>query len=131
MIKVIDTKFAFPKPSLPGSFCRLRIYQQSDGLSVVLISQIPDQGRTSLTNAVEEIATAVIRHYKEDLGKGKQPPTWLQHFPIGSLRTETEHLFHIVTFCCPSPGLLVNPTWKQVSSNYVETNIIQSSLDDE
>lgn len=130
MIKVIDTKFAFPRPSVPGSFCRFRIYQQSDSLSVVLISQIPDQGGTSLTNAVEEIATAVLRQYKEVLGNGIQPPTWLQHFPIGSLKTEMEPLLHLVTFCCSSPGLLVNPAWKRVSSNYVETNIIHSSLDD-
>ena len=124
MIKVIDTKFAFPKPSVPGSFCRLRIYQQSDGLSVVLMSQIPGSRGRSITNAIEEVATQVMRDYQEYLSLPAQEVIWVQHYPPGSLSLETDDRVHLVMFDRSTSGFLTNPCWTHVTKDHTEASIL-------
>lgn len=128
MIKVIDTKFAFPKPSVPGSFCRLRIYQQSDGLSVVLMSQIPGSRGRSITNAIEEVATQVMRDYQEYLSLPAQEVIWVQHYPPGSLSLETDDRVHLVMFDRSTSGFLTNPCWTHVTKDHTEASILHGLI---
>ena len=128
MIKVIDMKFTFPKPSVPGSFCRLRIYQQSDGLSVVLLSQIPGSRGRSITNAIEEVATQVMRDYQEYLSLPAQEVIWVQHYPPGSLSLETDDRVHLVTFDRSTSGFLTNPCWTHVTKDHTEASILHGLI---
>lgn len=59
-----------------GGRCRIRICQADGQTPVVVCSQLPDNGNTSVTNMAEYLAAEVI----EEHGLST-PLIWIQHYP--------------------------------------------------
>lgn len=59
-----------------GGKCRIRIYQEDGHDPVVICSQLPDNGNTSVTNMVEYLAAEVI----EERGL-LTPLLWIENYP--------------------------------------------------
>lgn len=127
MQKVLDTVFDFPLPSPPGSKCRLRIFCEEGGQTVVIASQIPGNRGISITNAIEEVATKVVRVYLECFSSLNREPIWVQHYPPGSLSLEKEDLVHLVTFN-QLAGILTKPRWTRVTEDHAEASFFYGLL---
>ena len=111
------------------SRCHLRVYQpeqEDSGIPVVIATQYRDNPGTSITNAAEDIASAVWNR----LGC---PPTmvWLENYEHAGLERNSlarmKSEFDRVEFdFVPGPDLkLANPRWKAVSREEVETLVGQ------
>ncbi len=59
-----------------GGKCRIRIYRGEGELPVVVCSQLPENGNTSVTNMAEYLAAEVIEEHSLPM-----PLVWLEHYP--------------------------------------------------
>ena len=59
-----------------GGRCRIRIYREEGRPLVVVCSQPPDNGNTSVTNMAEYLAAEVIEEYSLTT-----PLVWIEHYP--------------------------------------------------
>lgn len=121
MQKVHDTIFPFPLPSPPGSKCRLRIFREEGGQTVVIVSHIPGNRGTSITNAIEEVATKVLRVLPEHFASPDQETLWVQDYPPGSLSLEKESLVQLVTFD-RAGNILIRPRWTRVTEDHAQAS---------
>ena len=108
----------FECPGYGGCAClfRVRIYARGDDVggffggdqgatAVVILSEIPQNTGTSVTNLVEQLAGRVVRHY----GLASSRCLWVEHY-------ERDHVldddFSLVTFAPGERGeLFAYPAW--------------------
>ena len=81
-------------PTPRGGQCRVRIYLPEDGhdAPVVICSELPNNGGTSITYAAEQLAAEVIRSHRLDT-----PIVWVEHWPEEST-DGGEETFELVVF---------------------------------
>jgi len=74
--------------------CRMRIYlpEEEQDASVVICSELPNNGGTSVTYAAEQLAAEVIRSHKLPT-----PLVWIEHWPKEATDGE-EETFESVVF---------------------------------
>ena len=130
MQKVVDTVFNFPLSSVPGSKCRIRIFREDGKQIIVIASHILGSQGTSITNAIEEVATKVMHNYQEYFSSPDQEPIWVQYYPAGSLHFETEDRVHLVTLDCSTTGVLTNPCWTHVTEDHAEASFLHGLLNE-
>jgi len=96
--------------------CRIRIYRAH--AAVVVITELPDNPGTSVTNAIEYIATCVMHDYKLD----PRTTTWVEHYPGQADRPET---WDVVTFEWIGNAVIcaTTPRWRPSSAEEVRRMI--------
>ncbi len=80
-------------PTPRGGRCRGRVYlpeEEQDG-PVVICSELPNNGGTSVTYAAEQLAAEVIRSHRLPT-----PLVWIEHWPKET--TEGQETFELVVF---------------------------------
>jgi hypothetical protein len=82
------------QPTLRGGKCRVRIYlpEEEQDAPVVICSELPNNGGTSVTYAAERLAAEVIRSHRS-----RTPLVWIEHWPKESTRGGQE-TFDLVDF---------------------------------
>jgi hypothetical protein len=77
-----------------GGRCRIRIYlpEEAQDAPVVICSELPNKGGTSITYAAEQLAAEVIRSHKLPT-----PLVWVEHWPEEST-DGGEETFELVIF---------------------------------
>src|SRR5918999_4724081 len=80
-------------PTPRGGRCRVRIYlpEEEQESPVVICSELPNNGGTSVTHAAEQLAAEVIRSHELPT-----PIVWIEHWPEES--TDGEETFELVVF---------------------------------
>ena len=65
-------------PTPRGGQCRVRIYlpEEEQDAPVVICSELPNNGGTSITYAAEQLAAEVIRSHRLPT-----PLVWIEHWP--------------------------------------------------
>jgi hypothetical protein len=81
-------------PTPRGGRCRIRIYlpEEAQDAPVVICSELPNNGGTSITYAAEQLAAEVIRSHKLPT-----PLVWVEHWPEEST-DGGEETFELVPF---------------------------------
>jgi hypothetical protein len=81
-------------PTPKGGQCRVRIYlpEEEQDAPVVICSELPNNGGTSITNATEQLAAEVIRSHRLPT-----PLVWIEHWPKEST-DNGEETFELVVF---------------------------------
>ncbi len=110
-----------------GGQCRVRIYlpEEEQDAPVVICSELPNNGGTSVTYAAEQLAAEVIRSHKLPT-----PLVWIEHWPKESTRGG-EETFELVVFSSykaeeRAPYLgerrswIGDETWKRLDRTTVE-----------
>jgi len=118
MQTVLDIVFTFPRPAVPESKCRVRIFHENGGRPVVVTSHIPGSSGTSMTNVSEQVATELLRRFPECFGltycenfaRLGIEPIWIEYYPKGCLDPDFEELIRSVTYCFKD-GIFTNPHW--------------------
>jgi hypothetical protein len=112
--------------------CRMRIYLPEEELDapIVICSELPHNGGSSVTSAAEQLAAEVVRY-----NKLPTPRVWIEHYPPECTdgRAETFELVifsgYEVTERAPYLGktklTLGEPTWKALDRTSVETLVGQ------
>ena len=75
-----------------GGKCRIRIHREDGHEPVVICSQLPDNGNTSVTNMAEYLAAEVIEEHGFST-----PLTWIEHYPEHEGRSGE---YSLVQFSC-------------------------------
>jgi hypothetical protein len=81
-------------PTPRGGGCRIRIYlpEEEQDAPAVICSELPNNGGTSVTYVVEQLAAEVIRSHRLPT-----PLVWIQHWPKESTNGR-EDSFELVVF---------------------------------
>ena len=81
-------------PTPRGGQCRVRIYlpEEEQDAPVVICSELPNNGGTSITYAAEQLAAEVIRSHRLPT-----PLVWIEHWPKESTDSG-EETFELVVF---------------------------------
>ena len=114
-------------PTPRGGQCRVRIYlpEEEQDAPVVICSELPNNGGTSITYAAEQLAAEVIRSHRLPT-----PLVWIEHWPKEST-DGGEETFELVVFssykveeCAPYLGgamaWIGDATWKGLDRATVE-----------
>ncbi|MDP9439516.1 MAG: hypothetical protein M3P49_12365, partial [Actinomycetota bacterium] len=90
----LDAVFPFRSPSGARSKCRVRVYEPLDARDsvVVVVSELPENTGTSITNAAEVIAAEIAHAYRLST-----PYVYIEHYPPTSTNGSTEK-FDLVVF---------------------------------
>jgi hypothetical protein len=117
---------AFPGQSFVSS-CRVRIYNTAPR-AVVIISELPENDGTSVTNAAQTIATLVVQQYRLDPAQ----TIWVEHYPdrhdqrppqaryeqeydVPDLPSVYGESFDVVTFVWDDAGRAHRPEWHHIT----------------
>ena len=81
-------------PTPRGRRCRVRIYlpEEEQDAPVVICSELPNNGGTSVTYAAEQLAAEVISSHRLPT-----PLVWVEHWPKQAMDSE-EETFELVVF---------------------------------
>ncbi len=114
-------------PTPRGGQCRVRIYLPEDeqDAPVVICSELPNNGGTSITYAAEQLAAEVIRSHRLST-----PLVWIEHWPQDST-DGGEETFELVVFSSykveeraphlgETRGRIGEATWKGLDRTTVE-----------
>ena len=114
-------------PTPRGGRCRVRIYlpEEEQDAPVVICSELPNNGGTSVTYAAEQLAAEVISSHRLPT-----PLVWVEHWPKQAMDSE-EETFELVVFSsykveerAPFLGetraLIGDATWKRLDRATVE-----------
>lgn len=116
----------------PGASCGLQIFSSLIDVPTVVLSELPCNGNTSVTNLVECIAAEVLQKYLP--GQiGKNPPFHcVEHYPRDD-RSKVQETFDLVTFELNAPApcwlggrsrtTLGEPEWRRLERNELERMI--------
>jgi hypothetical protein len=134
-------------PTPHGGRCRVRIYEQSGELPVVVCTEPKENPGQSITNAAEQIATEVMASHPDvfdpfsigDLPgvEYDKPFVWVEHYLDGARGTlEDPATFDLVTFSHYEPRQVLrggvwakeigDPSWKPSDRATVEDLIGES-----
>ena len=132
MRPIHDYIHAFRVPSGVRSACRVRLYvpeeedKTLDDDPAVIISELPDNPGTSVTNAVEQIAAEVMDAHSLAL---ECVPVFVEHYPLEAT-ARGEETFDLVDFGHHEVREVVrggvwrkgigSPTWKSLDRRAVE-----------
>ena len=127
-----DYIHAFRGPSGIRSACRIRLYLPDeedkilDDAPVVIVSELPDNPGTSVTNAIEQIAAEVMDAHSLAL---ERVPVFVEHYPPEATG-RGEETFDLVVFGHHEVREVVrggvwrkeigSPTWKPLDRRSVE-----------
>ncbi len=116
----------------PGGRCGLQIFPGTDGIPVVVLSELPSNNTTSITNLVECLAAEVLTRYLPER-IGQDPPFHcIEHYPRvpGSNLPES---FDLVRFDFTIPERrphhgkdclsLGTPQWRRITRRSLEIMI--------
>ena len=127
-----DYIHAFRGPTGIRSACRIRLYLPDtedkilDDAPVVIVSELPDNPGTSVTNAIEQIAAEVMDAHSLAL---ECVPVFVEHYPLEAT-ARGEETFDLVDFGHHEVREVVrggvwrkeigSPTWKPLDRRAVE-----------
>lgn len=104
-----------------GGVCRVRIYQGGGLLPTIVLSELPENANTSVTNLVEYLTAEVVAAYLPEAFEALEPPVVVEHYPARGERAER---FDLVTFSSWRPRLdylggvrrvrLGTPAWRRL-----------------
>jgi hypothetical protein len=94
-------------PTPRGGRCRVRIYlpEEAQDAPVVVCSELPNNGGTSITYAAEQLAAEVVRSHELPT-----PLVWIVHWPKEATDGGDE-TFELVVFSSSTGWRREHPTW--------------------
>jgi hypothetical protein len=117
-------------PTPRGGRCRVRIFlpEEEQGAPVVICSELPNNGCTSVTYAAEQLAAEVIRSHRLPT-----PLVWIEHWPKQAMDGR-EETFELVVFSSyevverapylgETQAWIGDATWKRLDRASVEVMV--------
>ncbi len=93
-----DERYRYRGYHTDGGVCRVRIYEAPGRPPVFLVTELPENRNTSITNLAEYVAAEVWERY---LTAGHDPPfIWVEHYPPTEAHGRRGHdeTWDLVTF---------------------------------
>lgn len=104
-------------PGLHGindAICRVQIFEniKKPGDAFVILTELPDNPGTSVTNGIEIIARQIARDFDID-----PAAVWVEHYLAGDHRGDAPETFDLVVF--DRPAFYNSPRWAPISWDIV------------
>jgi hypothetical protein len=94
--------------------CDIEVHKRSDGKSVFIATELPENPGTSVTNYAEHLATAMRRQY----GLKAEEVIWIEHYPEAKDRRKED--FDLVRFVSIEADSFRNPVWTRITEQAVD-----------
>ena len=77
----IDERYAFRGYHADGAVCRVRVFEPAGRPPVIMVTELPENPNTSVTNMAEFLAAELLeRLFPARVGLPK-PVVWIEHYP--------------------------------------------------
>ncbi len=131
-MRIIETIHAYEGLWTPGASCGLQIFLNRNDVPTVVLSELPSNKNTSVTNLIECIAAEVLqKHLPQRLGEN--PPFFcVEHYPREP-ESALQETFDLVTFQMNAPERrwkggkqrlsLGKPEWRRIERRDLERMI--------
>ena len=96
------------------SCCDIEVHRRSDGKFVFVVTELPDNPGTSVTNFAEHLATAMRRQY----GLRPDEVIWIEHYPEAKNRRKED--FDLVRFIGMEGDSFRTPVWTRITEQAVD-----------
>ncbi len=128
-MKTLETVHVYDGFWQPGARCGLQIFPGGDGVPVVVLTELPFNNNTSVTNLVEYLAAEVLASYLPERIGRKPPFHCVEHYPRGG-GSRLPETFDLVTFDLAIPerrrvhggelSSLGTPHWQRITRGELE-----------
>lgn len=76
-----DYRHSFRGFHTAGAICRVRVFEPPGRAPVIMVTELPENRNTSVTNLAEYLAAELLeRHFPERVGL-PEPVVWIEHYP--------------------------------------------------
>lgn len=94
-IRIIETVHRYGGFWGSAGHCGLQIFPGSDGIPVVILTELPSNDSTSVTNLIESLAAEILEKYLPNRVGERPPFHCIEHYPESRDHAAT---FDLVTF---------------------------------
>ena len=115
-----DMKYSYQGYTRIESFCGLKLLER-DGNTLVILTELPDNPGTSVTNCVEKIATKVLKEFRLDW----HDITWIEHYPAASRGFDKKPSYDLVEFDWNWLGRAEHPKWLHLTEEKFSRILLQ------
>ena len=96
------------------SCCDIEVHRRSDGKYVFVVTELPDNPGTSVTNFAEHLATAMRSRH----GLKPEDVIWIEHYPEATNRRKED--FDLVRFLGMEGDSFRTPVWTRITPQAVD-----------
>jgi len=93
--------------------CDIEVHRRSDGKHVFIVTEVPANHGTSITNYAEHLATAMRKQY----GLKPEDVIWIEHYPEAKDRRKES--FDLVRFAVEKDSFHT-PVWTRITEQAVD-----------
>lgn len=82
-VKLYDGEFRYRGTwdAEPAGVCRVRLFHRGNETPVLVLSELPDNPSTSITNMAEVLVAEAVRHFCPERFEWAEPAIVLEHYP--------------------------------------------------
>lgn len=109
--------------------CRIRIFERSDAIPVVIATELAENTGTSITNMAEYLAAEIVSHHFPERFETEEPVIWVEQYPRHPGQCDLPE-FSQVVFASYTPHIvwagmrqrirLGQPSWRYLEREEVE-----------
>lgn len=78
-----DYRYRYRGHWTDGGVCRVRAYEAPGATPVLLVTELPENENTSVTNMAEYLAAELIARHFPHRFEDAEPVIWVEHYPQG------------------------------------------------
>lgn len=121
-----DYRYRYRGHWTDGGVCRVRVYEAPGATPVLLVTELPENENTSVTNMAEYLAAELIARHFPHRFEDAEPVIWVEHYPQGRGQRETYDRVIFASYVpmpCFSSGVwrvrLGEPMWRPIARDSI------------
>ena len=87
--KTRDYRYAYRGYHSESGICRVRVFEQTGKVPIIIVTELPENTNTSITNMCKYLACEIIRAHFPERFEEEEPVLWIEHYERAILRSET------------------------------------------
>ena len=137
--KTRDYRYAYRGYHSEDGICRVRVFEQTGKVPIIIVTELPENTNTSITNMCEYLAYEIIRAHFPERFEEEEPVLWIEHYERDPAERDAVGLeYSLVEFESWTAATAVarwgkrlrigQPSWKHVERDTIEPLV--GSLDE-
>jgi hypothetical protein len=78
--KTRDYRYAYRGYHSESGICRVRVFEQTGKVPIIIVTELPENTNTSITNMCKYLACEIIRAHFPERFEEEEPVLWIEHY---------------------------------------------------